>query len=91
MTTRTATLSRRTTLLAGVGLALGAASARSFAQAPAAAWRVPETEAHWANLGVALKGKTALVTVSTGTARSPRITHQPSAVRRTLMLMSVPS
>jgi NAD(P)-dependent dehydrogenase (short-subunit alcohol dehydrogenase family) len=65
MTTRTATLSRRTTLLAGVGLALGAAGARSFGQAPAAEGRVPASEAHWANMGVALQGKTALVTGST--------------------------
>jgi NAD(P)-dependent dehydrogenase (short-subunit alcohol dehydrogenase family) len=64
MTTRTATLSRRTTLLAGVGLALGAGT-RVFAQAPAADGRVPESEAHWANMGVALKGKTVLVTGST--------------------------
>ena len=64
MTTRTATLSRRTTLLAGVGLALGAGT-RVFAQAPAADGRVPESEAHWANMGVALKGKTVLLTGST--------------------------
>ncbi len=58
-------MSRRTTLLAGVGIALGAAGTRVLAQAPAAERRVPETEAYWANMGVALQGKTVLVTGST--------------------------
>ncbi len=65
MRTKTTTLSRRTTLLAGVGLALGAASGRAFAQQPAAEARTPENEAYWARMGVALNGKTVLVTGST--------------------------
>jgi NAD(P)-dependent dehydrogenase (short-subunit alcohol dehydrogenase family) len=64
MMTTKATLSRRTTLLAGVGLALSATSTRVFAQA-AAERRIPETETYWARMGVALEGKTALVTGST--------------------------
>jgi NAD(P)-dependent dehydrogenase (short-subunit alcohol dehydrogenase family) len=58
-------LSRRTTLLAGIGLALGAAGARIVAQPATAERRVPESEAHWARMGVALNGKIALVTGST--------------------------
>jgi NAD(P)-dependent dehydrogenase (short-subunit alcohol dehydrogenase family) len=68
MTTKTATLSRRTTLFAGVGLALGAAGGRAPAQQPqqpAAERRVPENESYWARMGVALQGKTVLVTGST--------------------------
>jgi NAD(P)-dependent dehydrogenase (short-subunit alcohol dehydrogenase family) len=65
MRTKTTTLSRRTTLLAGVGLALGTAVGRAFAQQPAAEGRTPENEAYWAHLGVALTGKTVLVTGST--------------------------
>ena len=66
MTTKTATLSRRTTLLAGVGLALGAAGGRAFGQEPAAAARrTPENETYWSRMGVALNGKTVLVTGST--------------------------
>ena len=64
MTTNLPTLSRRTTLLAGVGLALGAAGSRVLGQA-AGAQRVPENESYWAELGVSLSGKTALVTGST--------------------------
>jgi NAD(P)-dependent dehydrogenase (short-subunit alcohol dehydrogenase family) len=64
MTNKNTTLSRRTTLLAGLGLALTAATRRTPAQ-PAAERRTPETEAHWANMGVALHGKTVLVTGST--------------------------
>jgi len=55
------TLSRRTTLLAGLSLAFGA---RVFAQS-AGPQRAPENEAYWARLGVSLRGKTALVTGST--------------------------
>jgi len=66
MTTKTATLSRRTTLLAGVGLALSAAGGRALAQPqPAAERRIPENESYWARMGVALQGKTVLVTGST--------------------------
>jgi NAD(P)-dependent dehydrogenase (short-subunit alcohol dehydrogenase family) len=57
-------ISRRTTLLAGAGLALGATVQRAVAQPPAAQ-RTPENEARWARMGVTLKGKTALVTGST--------------------------
>jgi len=57
-------LSRRTTLLAGVGLALGATVLPATAQPPAQQ-RAPEGEARWARMGVALRGKTALVTGST--------------------------
>jgi NAD(P)-dependent dehydrogenase (short-subunit alcohol dehydrogenase family) len=64
MTKRTTALSRRTTLLAGVGLALNAAAGRVFAQA-AVSTRTPESESYWANMGVSLTGKTALVTGST--------------------------
>ena len=64
MATKTATLSRRTTLLAGVGFALGATAGRAFAQ-PAAEQRIPENEAYWARMGVSLAGKTVLVTGST--------------------------
>lgn len=60
MTKNTAKLSRRTTLLGGIGLALSA-TGRAFAQ-PA---RTPESEAYWASMGVSLNGKTALVTGST--------------------------
>jgi len=65
MTRKTTTLSRRTTLFAGVGLALGAVGGRALAQQPAAEGRTPESEAYWANMGVALQGKTVLVTGST--------------------------
>ncbi len=67
MTMKIATLSRRTTLLAGVGLALSAAGGRALAQQqqPAAERRVPENETYWARMGVALPGKTVLVTGST--------------------------
>ena len=60
----TTILSRRTTLLAGVGLALGAKVLPTVAQ-PQTQQRTPENEAHWARMGVALAGKTALVTGST--------------------------
>ena len=60
----TTILSRRTTLLAGVGLALGATVLPAVAQPPAQP-RTPENEARWARMGVALAGKTALVTGST--------------------------
>jgi NAD(P)-dependent dehydrogenase (short-subunit alcohol dehydrogenase family) len=67
MTTKTTTLSRRTTLLAGVGLALSAAGGRALAQQqqPAAERRVPENETYWTRMGAALQGKTVLVTGST--------------------------
>ncbi len=64
MTTSSSTLSRRTTVLAGIGLALGAAGARTFAQS-AGDERVPENETYWAQMGVSLAGKVALVTGST--------------------------
>jgi NAD(P)-dependent dehydrogenase (short-subunit alcohol dehydrogenase family) len=57
-------LSRRTTLLAGVGVALGATLLPAAAQPPAEQ-RTPENEERWARMGVALTGKTALVTGST--------------------------
>jgi NAD(P)-dependent dehydrogenase (short-subunit alcohol dehydrogenase family) len=57
-------VSRRTTLLAGIGLALGAAVLPATAQPPAQQ-RTPENEARWARMGVNLQGKTALVTGST--------------------------
>ena len=56
--------SRRTTLLAGAGLALGATVLPAAAQPPAQQ-RTPENEERWARMGVALTGKTALVTGST--------------------------
>ena len=59
----TTIVSRRTTLLAGAGLAL-ATVVPANAQAPAPQ-RTPENEARWARMGVTLKGKTALVTGST--------------------------
>jgi len=65
MITTTARLSRRTTLLAGVGFALGAGVSRAFAQPAAEDKRIPENEAHWARMGVSLAGKTVLVTGST--------------------------
>ena len=64
MTTKTATLSRRTTLLAGVAFALSAAGGRAFAQA-AADRRIPENETYWSRAGVTLTDKTVLVTGST--------------------------
>ncbi len=66
MTTKTTTLSRRTTFLAGVGLALSATSGRALAQQQqsSAERRQPENETHWARMGVALQGKTVLVTGS---------------------------
>jgi NAD(P)-dependent dehydrogenase (short-subunit alcohol dehydrogenase family) len=64
MTTYRPSLSRRATLLAGIGLALGTTATRLLAQ-PAADRRVPENEAHWARMGVSLAGRTALVTGST--------------------------
>ena len=60
----TTTVSRRTTLLAGAGLALTGATLSTTAQSPAER-RSPEDEAHWARMGVTLRGKTALVTGST--------------------------
>ena len=65
MITKTAPLSRRTTLLAGVGFALGAAATRVLAQQAAEDKRVPENETYWARMGVSLAGKTVLVTGST--------------------------
>jgi NAD(P)-dependent dehydrogenase (short-subunit alcohol dehydrogenase family) len=56
--------SRRTTLLGGVGLALGAGLLPAAAQPPSPQ-RTPESEARWARMGVTLTGKTALVTGST--------------------------
>ena len=64
MTTKTATLSRRTTLLAAVAFALSAAGGRAFAQA-AADRRIPENETFWSRVGVTLTDKTVLVTGST--------------------------
>jgi NAD(P)-dependent dehydrogenase (short-subunit alcohol dehydrogenase family) len=60
----TTILSRRETLVAGVGLALGAGLLPATAQPPAQR-RTPEGEAGWARTGVNLTGKTALVTGST--------------------------
>jgi NAD(P)-dependent dehydrogenase (short-subunit alcohol dehydrogenase family) len=60
----TTRFSRRTTLIAGVGLALGATALPGNAQPPAER-RTPENEARWARMGVGLTGKTALVTGST--------------------------
>lgn len=57
-------LSRRTTLVAGIGLALGATGRRATAQS-AGTVRAPETEERWARMGVNLSGKVALVTGST--------------------------
>ena len=65
MISKTARLSRRTTLLAGVGFALGAGVGRAFAQPAAEDKRIPENEAYWARMGVSLAGKTVLVTGST--------------------------
>ena len=65
MLTKIATLSRRTTLLAGVGFALGTVSARVFGQEAAPDKRIPENETYWARMGVSLQGKTVLVTGST--------------------------
>ena len=65
MISKTARLSRRTTLLAGVGLALGAGVGRAFAQPAAEDKRIPENETYWAGMGVSLAGKIALVTGST--------------------------
>jgi NAD(P)-dependent dehydrogenase (short-subunit alcohol dehydrogenase family) len=56
--------SRRTTLIAGAGLVLGATSLTASSQPPAAG-RAPEDETRWARMGVALQGKVALVTGST--------------------------
>jgi len=64
MTTMTSSLSRRTALYAGIGLVLGGAATPALAQPPSER-RPPETEARWARIGVALSGKTALVTGST--------------------------
>jgi len=65
MINKTARLSRRTTLLAGVGFALGAGVSRAFAQPAAEDKRIPENEAYWARMGISLAGKTVLVTGST--------------------------
>src|SRR6185436_3880192 len=64
MLTKIATLSRRTTLLAGVGFALGTVGGRVFGQETAEE-RTPENETYWARMGVSLHGKTVLVTGST--------------------------
>ncbi len=61
----TTQFSRRTTLIAGVGLALGTTALPGNAQPPAEQRRTPEDETRWARMGVALTGKTALVTGST--------------------------
>ncbi len=60
----TTRFSRRTTLIAGVGLALGTTALPGNAQPPAER-RTPENETRWARMGVGLTGKTALVTGST--------------------------
>jgi NAD(P)-dependent dehydrogenase (short-subunit alcohol dehydrogenase family) len=66
MKSKNRTLSRRTALLAGAGLALATAGRRVMAQSQdPTERRLPENEAYWARLGVSLKGKTALVTGST--------------------------
>jgi NAD(P)-dependent dehydrogenase (short-subunit alcohol dehydrogenase family) len=65
MPTSTTPFSRRTTLLAGMGLAFGSSIARHALAQARAAQRTPETEARWARMGVSLAGKTALVTGST--------------------------
>ena len=64
MTIGPSSFSRRTAISAGIGLALGAAAGSAIAQPPSER-RAPETEARWARMGVALSGKTALVTGST--------------------------
>jgi NAD(P)-dependent dehydrogenase (short-subunit alcohol dehydrogenase family) len=64
MTIGPSPFSRRTAISAGIGLALGAAAGSAIAQPPSER-RAPETEARWARMGVALSGKTALVTGST--------------------------
>jgi len=64
MATITKALSRRTALLAGAGLVLGATAMPASAQ-PAAPPRTPENETRWARMGATLAGKTALVTGST--------------------------
>ncbi len=64
MTTGMKSLSRRAALQAGVGVALGGASASLLAQPPSEP-RAPETEERWKRIGVDLSGKTALVTGST--------------------------
>jgi NAD(P)-dependent dehydrogenase (short-subunit alcohol dehydrogenase family) len=65
MPTTSGMLSRRTTLLAGIALALGPAGARILAQPATGEQRVPENETYWARMGVSLEGKVALVTGST--------------------------
>lgn len=55
--------SRRTALVAGIGLALGA-TGLSVAQ-PTSNTRAPQTEERWARQGVSMAGKVALVTGST--------------------------
>lgn len=60
----TTRFSRRTTLIAGVGFALGTTALPGNAQPPAER-RTPENETRWARMGVGLTGKTALVTGST--------------------------
>jgi NAD(P)-dependent dehydrogenase (short-subunit alcohol dehydrogenase family) len=64
MTTRTTSFSRRTALHASIGLVLGSTAGPAIAQPPSGQ-RTPETETRWARMGVALSGKTALVTGST--------------------------
>lgn len=60
------TFSRRTTLLMGLGFALGMRSTPLMSQpAGNTAPRTPENETRWARMGVSLTGKTALVTGST--------------------------
>lgn len=56
---------RRTALIAGVGLAVSAATTTRGAAQPNPERRTPQNEARWANLGISLTGKTALVTGST--------------------------
>ncbi len=63
MKLRSIAFSRRAAVLGGVFAALGLGVRNALAQ-PAAA-REFSNEAHWAGLGVSLKGKTALVTGST--------------------------
>ena len=64
MTTGTRSFTRRKALSAGIGLVLGGAAGPAIAQPPSER-RTPETETRWARKGIALSGRTALVTGST--------------------------
>jgi len=57
-------LTRRTALVGSLWAAAALGATRVLGQ-PVPDTRVPESEAHWAGLGVSLRGKTALITGST--------------------------